>query len=104
MKPISTQDMNAVLEWARIAIEFRKGSVPGPKPLTMQELDVLDRHLLSLGLINRIIKMIGYYGGFDDVQDTLRTALQKKQPSLFDESKPMGGSKNESLKSETVPS
>lgn len=84
MKPISTQDMNAVLEWTRIQIEFRKGGVPAPKPLTMQELDALDRHLLSLGLIKRVLTMVRYYGGFEAIQDTLRVAIQAKQPSLFE--------------------
>jgi hypothetical protein len=104
MKPISTEDMQATIEWSRIQIEFRKGGVPAPKPLSMQELDALDRHLLSLGMIKRVLKMVRYYGGFEAIQDSLRVAIQAKQPSLFDESKPMCGSKNESLESETVPS
>ena len=79
--------MHEAIEWARVHLEFRKlkDEMPTSKGLTANELDKIERHLLSLVEIKRVLKMVRYYGGFEAIQDTLRTAIQAKQPSLFDE-------------------
>lgn len=89
MKPITTNDILEVIEYARINLELRKTKPEHPlvksdKPLTMSDLDKIDRHLLSLIQLKRIMKMVRYYGGFEAIQDTLATAIQCKQPSLFE--------------------
>lgn len=82
MKPITTTDISEVIEYARINLELQK--IKSDKPLTMSDLDKIDRHLLSLLQLKRIMKMVRYYGGLEAIQDILATAIQCKQPSLFE--------------------
>jgi hypothetical protein len=76
---VNTTDMFLTLDNYKTSLEKAKNS-PGND---LARLNKLDRELIVLAKIKAALKVIRYFGGLDEIQETLKGAIAAKQPSLF---------------------